>query len=89
MFCRHCGNELVEGSKFCPECGGAQDGRCEIQPEVRPCGWCLIYERLKALGRLDLLRQAPVQIMDYSRAFPSVALRQSSVWSLEQSRGEK
>ncbi len=22
MFCKHCGKELAEGSKFCPYCGG-------------------------------------------------------------------
>ncbi len=99
--CRECGQcflDLTGG--ICPltactkgllngPCGGAQDGRCEIEPEVRPCGWYLIYERLKALGRLDVLRQAPVQIINHSRARPEVTLRQSSLWSLEQPRREK
>jgi len=33
-------------------CGGSQDGKCEIDPDV-PCAWQLIYDRLKAQGRLD------------------------------------
>ena len=38
-------------------CGGTtKDGKCETDKE-RDCGWKLIYERLKELGRLDLLRQ--------------------------------
>jgi len=35
-------------------CGGAQDGKCEINPNV-PCAWHLIYEKLAAVGRLDLM----------------------------------
>lgn len=52
---------------FCPKqlmngpCGGAQGGRCEVYPR-RPCVWELIYRRLQAVGKLDLLEgyQAPV-----------------------------
>jgi hypothetical protein len=52
---------------FCPKglmngpCGGAQGGRCEVYPG-RPCVWDLIYRRLQAAGKLDLLDgyQAPV-----------------------------
>jgi hypothetical protein len=42
-------------------CGGAQGGRCEVYPG-RPCVWDLIYRRLQAAGKLDLLDgyQAPV-----------------------------
>ena len=25
MFCRNCGTELNDGSKFCPSCGNAVD----------------------------------------------------------------
>jgi ferredoxin len=44
-----CAKQLLNGP-----CGGSQDGRCEINPEV-PCAWQLIYERLKAQDRLHLL----------------------------------
>uniref|UniRef100_UPI003083F26E methylenetetrahydrofolate reductase C-terminal domain-containing protein n=1 Tax=Desulforadius tongensis TaxID=1216062 RepID=UPI003083F26E len=35
-------------------CGGSQNGKCEINPDT-PCAWHLIYEKLSALGRLDLM----------------------------------
>lgn len=34
-------------------CGGSTKGSCEINPAV-PCGWQLIWDRLKAMGRTDL-----------------------------------
>ena len=46
-----CAKGLLNGP-----CGGARQGKCEVDPN-RDCGWHLIYERLKALGRLDLLRR--------------------------------
>lgn len=39
-------------SLFHGPCGGSVEGHCEIDREV-PCGWQLIIDRLKALGRLD------------------------------------
>jgi hypothetical protein len=44
-----CSKSLLNGP-----CGGSQDGKCEISKET-DCGWQLIYDRLKAIGRLDLL----------------------------------
>ncbi len=47
---------------FCPKelqngpCGGAKDGKCEINPDI-DCGWILIYKRLKDLGELDKMKQ--------------------------------
>ncbi len=37
-------------------CGGSAGGRCEVDPEV-DCGWQLIWDRLKSLGRTDLYRR--------------------------------
>ena len=37
---------------------GSKKGKCEIGPE-KDCGWELIYNRLKALDRLDKLRLVP------------------------------
>ena len=56
-----CAKSLLNGP-----CGGAKDGKCEVFKE-RDCGWQLIYERLKAIGRLDLLEkyQPP---KDFSRS---------------------
>ena len=36
-------------------CGGSVNGMCEVDPENIECGWQLIYDRLKTLGRLDVL----------------------------------
>lgn len=44
-----CSKQLLNGP-----CGGSQGGACEINPET-PCAWQLIYDRLSALGKLDLL----------------------------------
>lgn len=42
-----CAKSLLNGP-----CGGSQDGKCEIDPDI-PCAWQLIYDRLKAQGKLD------------------------------------
>ena len=66
--CAACGNCLLDKTGgICPiarcsksllngPCGGSQDGHCEIDKEV-DCAWQLIYDRLKALGQLDLLTE--------------------------------
>ena len=65
-FCSLCGECIVEYTGgLCPltlcskgllngACGGAENGMCEVDSQ-RECGWVLIYERLKTLGRLDLM----------------------------------
>jgi Methylene-tetrahydrofolate reductase C terminal len=65
-FCSLCGECVVEYTGgLCPmtlcakgllngPCGGAENGMCEADRE-RECGWISIYERLKKLGRLDLI----------------------------------
>lgn len=37
-------------------CGGTNDGKCEVDKH-KDCAWTLIYRRLEAMGRLDLMRQ--------------------------------
>ncbi len=66
-YCSLCGDCIVEHTGgLCPvtlcaksllngPCGGASEGKCEISKD-RDCGWHLIYERLKKLGKLDLMR---------------------------------
>jgi len=44
-----CAKSLLNGP-----CGGSQDGVCEVDPDV-PCAWQLIYDRMAALGKLELL----------------------------------
>ncbi|MBM4465071.1 MAG: hypothetical protein FJ014_05860 [Chloroflexi bacterium] len=66
--CQVCGNCILDKTAgICPiarcskslfngPCGGSKNGRCEIDPEVA-CAWQLIYDRLKALGRLELMTE--------------------------------
>ena len=37
MYCKHCGKEIADDSKFCRYCGKAQDSTNEVQPE-KPVG---------------------------------------------------
>ena len=46
-----CAKQLLNGP-----CGGSQGGKCEINKDV-DCAWNLIYDRLKAQGRLHLLME--------------------------------
>ena len=46
-----CAKSLVNGP-----CGGAKNGKCEVNPE-NDCAWILIYNRLKATNELDKLSQ--------------------------------
>ena len=54
-----CSKSLVNG-----QCGGAKNGKCEVDPSM-DCGWERIYQRLKKLGRLDVLK-CPVQVRNYA-----------------------
>jgi ferredoxin len=65
-YCSLCGECIVETTGgLCPltlcskgllngPCGGAKDGKCEVNPD-RDCGWILIFERLKELGKTENL----------------------------------
>ena len=55
-----CSKSLVNG-----QCGGAKNGMCEVDPEMEG-GWERIQQRLTKLGKVDMLRNLPVQIRDYS-----------------------
>ncbi len=67
-YCAACGSCMIAATGgICPvarcaktllngPCGGSQNGRCEISPEV-PCAWQEIYDRLAALGDLDTLKR--------------------------------
>lgn len=70
--CAQCGQCILgQTAGICPltachkgllngPCGGTNDGKCEVDKE-KDCAWTLIYQRLEAQGRLDLMRkqQAP------------------------------
>ncbi len=79
-YCSLCGDCIIEFTGgLCPmtlcaksllngPCGGAEDGKCEVDSD-RDCGWILIYERLKKLGQLELLEpyQTPKNHAKWSR----------------------
>jgi hypothetical protein len=79
-FCSLCGECIIEFTGgLCPltlcakqllngPCGGTENGMCEVDKQ-RPCGWVLIYERLKKLDRLELLEpyQPPKNYARWSR----------------------
>ena len=54
-----CSKSLING-----QCGGAKKGKCEVDPNME-CGWERIYQRLKKIGRLDVLK-CPVQLRNYA-----------------------
>ena len=54
-----CSKSLVNG-----QCGGAKDGKCEVDPNME-CGWERIQKRLAQIGRLDALK-CPIQIRNYA-----------------------
>jgi len=74
--CQACGRcILADTGGICPiarcskrmlngPCGGSEKGKCEVSPEI-PCGWELIYERLKTLGQLDRFEK-PVEPKDWT-----------------------
>ncbi|MCI8506396.1 MAG: electron transport complex subunit RsxC [Lachnospiraceae bacterium] len=56
-----CSKSLVNG-----QCGGAKDGKCEVDPS-KDCAWEKIYQRLEKQGRLSEFLDQPVQLRDYSK----------------------
>ena len=56
-----CSKSLVNG-----QCGGAKNGKCEVDPN-KDCAWENIQQRLQKQGRLSELTAQPVQLRDYSK----------------------
>ena len=54
-----CSKSLING-----QCGGAKNGKCEVDPDME-CGWERIYQKLKKIGRLDAMK-CPIQIRNYA-----------------------
>lgn len=71
-----CSKSLVNGT-----CGGTKDGKCEVSRE-KDCGWYLIYQRLKSLGRLDDLRK-PVPPRNHALGDIPDAKRRTIWWGLD------
>ena len=56
-----CSKRILNGP-----CGGSSDGKCEIDKDV-PCGWHLIYERLKEFGELKRFEE-PTTAKDWLKS---------------------
>ena len=56
-----CSKSLLNG-----QCGGAKDGKCEVDP-AKDCAWEKIQRRLEKLSRLEEFRAQPVQLRDYAK----------------------
>ena len=71
-----CSKSLLNGT-----CGGSDKNKCEVHADV-PCGWSLIYDRLKKLGKLDNLRRLKTtKNRDLMRVGPE--RRRGTIWALE------
>ncbi|KAF1084696.1 hypothetical protein SPSYN_02476 [Sporotomaculum syntrophicum] len=56
-----CSKSILNGP-----CGGSQHGKCEVDKDV-DCAWQLIYDRMRALGKLDKLMEIQ-PIKDWSKS---------------------
>jgi hypothetical protein len=77
-MCAACGDCIIDQTfGICPvarcaktllngPCGGSNDGKCEVNPEV-DCGCAKIVERARAMGRLDELERV-IPPKDWSSA---------------------
>ena len=66
-----CSKSLVNGP-----CGGtSHNGKCEVCPDME-CGWERIIQRLKAQGRLDVLK-CPTQLHDFNTDEATKAAKES------------
>ena len=66
-----CSKSLVNGP-----CGGTSNsGKCEVCPDME-CGWERIIQRLKAQGRLDVLK-CPTQLHDFNTDEATKAAKES------------
>ena len=74
VACGECILNLTGGTcplATCPKgilngpCGGTNDGRCEVSPDIE-CAWVKIYERLKKSDRLDDLKKI-IEPKDWSK----------------------
>jgi hypothetical protein len=82
-----CSKSLLNGP-----CGGSQNGKCEIDPEV-PCAWDQIYHSLERMGRLDLM-EVPIPPKDWRKSRsggPRKIIRPEAVLTAEEksSRGAR
>lgn len=72
-----CSKSLLNGM-----CGGQSNGKCEVETE-RDCGWYLIYNRLKDLGKLDNLRTLS-RMRDFRKMDVPDTQRKTTRWAIEE-----
>ena len=92
--CQQCGDCVLDSTggvcpvTFCAKslmngpCGGAKDEKCETDSE-KPCGWLLIYKRLKQKGQTDKLKIIH-KVRDHKKMAPSASLRKTTFYDIEQ-----
>jgi hypothetical protein len=68
-----CSKSLLNGP-----CGGSEEGKCEVRPDL-PCGWHLIVERLKEMGKLDLIAEV-IPPKDWSKSRDGGVRAQSKLY---------
>jgi len=71
-----CAKGLLNGP-----CGGASDGKCEVDPE-KDCAWENIYFRLESTGRVENLKKFR-KPRDYNKMIPSSNLRKTRFYDIE------
>ncbi len=71
-----CTKSLINGA-----CGGASQGKCELDPE-KDCGWELIYERLKQKNQLHKLKIF-IPPKSWNKMMPNPKMMSTALWALE------
>ncbi|HXK44517.1 MAG TPA: methylenetetrahydrofolate reductase C-terminal domain-containing protein [bacterium] len=56
-----CAKNLLNGP-----CGGAKNGKCEVNPEV-DCGWIAIYERLRTIDKEQILVENKMFVRNFEK----------------------
>lgn len=92
--CDTCGNCILDLTggicpyTACPKkllngpCAGQSNDKCETDPE-RDCGWVLIYNNLKRIGKLEKLDEF-IPPRDYKKILPTATLRKSRLWAYDE-----
>jgi len=71
-----CAKGLLNGP-----CGGPRDRMCEVDKDAE-CGWLKIYDRLKALGRLENLKKL-YKARDHGKMLVSKEVRNTKAYDVE------
>jgi len=49
MYCKECGNQIADDSKFCPSCGKSQGKEAVSNPETSNAGLSELKDEIKKL----------------------------------------